>query len=262
MKSVKRLQKNSKIVTQAESCGVPATLPTPSEIPNFMEIGQLSASTRRRQLKDRALKVAAISDTHQHHGAINLPPADVLVCAGDVCLEGTMFEFDGFAEWWNSLEYRYKVLVPGNHDWCFQKKEGTCRAWLPDTIVLIDQLAEIEGRIIWGSPYTPWFYNWAYNVPRGMLHEHWDKIPINLDLLITHGPPHGVLDQARPMLSENLGDNELRHAVEQKKPARHVFGHIHGSGGRLVKVGDTAFHNISVVNEQYKVVRGAEEFTI
>lgn len=206
------------------------------------------------------MRVVAMSDTHQWHD-FPVPDGDLLIHAGDMGLEGNSIELERFSNWWNKLPHEHKVFVPGNHDWIFQRAESNARIFLPTTHVLIDQPVEIEGKKIWGSPYTPWFYDWAFNVPRGMLHEHWDLIPNGLDVLITHGPPFGILDQARPRISSNVGDKELLEAVLEKKPKHHVFGHIHGSYGNMRR-DDTHFYNLSVVNEAYQQVHKPTIFEI
>jgi Icc-related predicted phosphoesterase len=115
----------------------------------------------------------------------------------------------------------------------------------------------IDGKTFWGSPVQPEFCNWAFNVPRGPeIKKYWDGIPDSglVDVLVTHGPPMGILDQAAPHRgSDNLGCEDLMKQVEISKPLVHVFGHIHGGAGQQDYRG-TRFVNASVVNEAYRVV--------
>jgi hypothetical protein len=104
---------------------------------------------------------------------------------------------------------------------------------------------------IYGSPWQPEFYDWAFNLPRNgeEMKAKWDAIPDNTDILITHGPPYGYLDIPGGQ-SIRVGCELLRHRVDEIRPKIHVFGHIHGSHGYYYN-GHTHFFNASVLNEQY-----------
>lgn len=212
------------------------------------------------------MKVVALSDTHQWHKYKPvMPKGDLLAFAGDACLSGSQEEFESFAEWWNGLNYDYKVFVPGNHDWFCQNEEKTARAFMSGTYFLIDQGVEIAGKKIYGSPWQPEFCNWAFNVPRGELKPFWDEIPTGLDLLITHGPPMGICDTTSPKSDEHLGDRELAERLFsmdlKDQPMRHIFGHIHGGSGMTVR-GGIHFHNVAICDEAYRPVHPATEVEI
>lgn len=200
------------------------------------------------------MKVVLISDTHLRHvrGPIDVPPGDVLVHAGDALLSGDLDELGHFARWLDSLPHAHKVFVPGNHDGIFEDAPSIARAALPPEVVcLIDQEATVAGLRIYGSPWQPAFQDWAFNLPRGLqLAEKWDRIPGGLDILVTHGPPAGILDGAR---SERLGCQDLLEAVERTQPRVHVFGHIHPGYGAK-QVGATLFVNASVCDPAYRAV--------
>ncbi len=114
---------------------------------------------------------------------------------------------------------------------------------------------EIDGLKIYGSPWQPRFYDWAFNLNRGAeLEEKWRLIPPDTDVLITHGPPHGILDEVeRQYYIENTGCEELRKRVEMICPKLHVFGHIHCGYGQIEKFG-TEFVNASNCDEEYNPV--------
>jgi len=77
-------------------------------------------------------------------------------------------------------------------------------------------------------------------------------IPNNTDILVTHGPPLGILDQSYPhKYTDHLGCEELLEAVSRVKPKINIFGHIHGGAGYWYNDG-THFVNASVLNEAYK----------
>lgn len=79
---------------------------------------------------------------------------------------------------------------------------------------------------------------------------YWDQIPMGLDVLITHGPPYGILDQTTAG-GKHLGSVELLKTVKAKKPRVHTFGHIHGGAG-IFENGDTKFVNAAYLDEQYR----------
>ena len=61
---------------------------------------------------------------------------------------------------------------------------------------LCDSGLEFEGLKIWGSPYTPTFGKWNFMRNRGdEIKKHWDLIPSDVDILVTHGPPYGIFDE-------------------------------------------------------------------
>lgn len=199
------------------------------------------------------MKIVCISDTHLRHKRfpIDVPEADLLIHAGDACLEGTLPEVLQFFEWWKTLKARHKLFVPGNHDWLFQKSPDLARSCVPSgTILLQDSMAEVEGLKIFGSPWQPEFQNWAFNLPRGLaLKEKWKAIPDGIDILVTHGPPMGVLDWSR-YGKEHVGCGDLREELHRIRPGLHIFGHIHGDYGTVCRDG-IVFVNAAVCDEAY-----------
>ena len=120
-------------------------------------------------------------------------------------------------------------------------------------IYLENSRMELLGLKIWGSPVQPEFNNWSFNVARGTaIRRYWEMIPADTDVLVTHGPPFGVLDQVNPSTA-HLGCEELAKVIEEIKPRLHLFGHIHGGHGSSASNG-TQFVNASVVNEAYRLV--------
>lgn len=211
------------------------------------------------------MRIVCISDTHGLHGRIQVPDGDVLVYAGDLCNTGSEDDVLHFAAWIDRLPHRRKIVIAGNHDWYFQKESRLAQAYLErDVTYLQDSGCEIEGVKFWGSPWQPWFMDWAFNLPRRglMLREKWNLIPVDTDVLITHGPPHGILDQVRvqPLglwspeegsSSGPLGCEELAIRLHAVKPRLHVFGHIHDGYG-VLQGKQTLFINASICTEAYK----------
>ena len=208
------------------------------------------------------MKITFISDTHRaisnpaHRAAITraLDGGPIIVHAGDMSNSGTALEILDFLEWYSSLPYTHKVLIAGNHDWLFEKDPEAAAELLagyPDIVYLNDSEATVEGLRFWGSPVTPYFNNWAFNRRPDEISKHWDLIPEGIDVLVTHGPPAGILDKVDHHLEE-LGCPSLKGAVSRVKPKIHVFGHIHEGRGMRVDSDDVLYINAAVLNWQYK----------
>jgi Icc-related predicted phosphoesterase len=201
------------------------------------------------------MKIIAISDTHNKLDQISVPNGDILIHAGDATGRGMEHEVEEFNEQMGHLPHPIKIFIPGNHDFMFEQEENQARALLTNiTHCLIDESVTVEGIKFYGSPWTPWFHSWAYNLPRGeAIREKWDLIPQDTDVLITHGPPHLIRDMVpRPwtLAVENVGCEELREAVFRIKPKVHVFGHIHEGRG-FTKIEETLFINASCLDGSY-----------
>ena len=209
------------------------------------------------------MKLTIISDTHNKHKHItgDLPGGDVLICAGDISSMGYEHEIREFASWYNKLDnYDHKVFIAGNHDWGFENNVEKVKeiVGLYDTITYLqDQLHTIQDENgtevkIWGSPWQPEFYNWAFNLPRNgeELKAVWDMIPEDVDILITHGPAWGILDDVEGRRGQHLGCELLVERIKQIKPKIHICGHIHTGYGHYYD-GNTHYFNAAVLNERY-----------
>lgn len=199
------------------------------------------------------MKIVAIADTHGQHKSLTIPGGDILIHAGDMSMNGNEYEIVDFLDWFNRQAFEHKVLIAGNHDFYFERKsDEQIKKILPKNILYLqDSWTTINGLTIWGSPITPWFYDWAFNRHRGEpIKKHWDLIPAKTDILITHGPVFRTLD----MISrgENVGCKDLLDKVHEIKPKVHICGHIHESYGTVEKSG-IKFINASVVNEKYEL---------
>lgn len=198
------------------------------------------------------MKIVLISDSHGQHHSLDLPAGDLLVHAGDFSRSGKPDQAKDFLLWLSSQPHRHKIFVAGNHDFIAEQEPALFRSWVSENcIYLEDQLVEVEGLRIWGSPITPWFFDWAFNRHRGKeIRAHWDKIPAGLDLLITHGPPAGILDLTAR--GDRAGCQDLLERIEQTQPKVSVFGHIHEAYGR-VQQGNTLFVNAAVLDLGYRM---------
>lgn len=178
------------------------------------------------------MKIVALADVHNQKPV--LPEGDMLVIAGDLTGHGNLRELARFAAWLRKQPHRHKVLIAGNHDFCLQKwseqQEAENMLGGEGIVYLRDQAVEIEGLKIYGTPWQPWFYDWAFNLERGPeIAAKWELIPEKLDLLITHGPPAGFGDMTDR--GEAVGCADLLRAIELKRPRFMCYGHIHEAPG-------------------------------
>lgn len=199
------------------------------------------------------MKFVAISDTHCRHRSLRLPKGDVLLHAGDISYKSQKAEIVDFLDWFQRQPFTHKIFIAGNHDFFFERQsDAAIRSMLPGNVhYLKEEELVIDGIKIWGSPYTPWFYRWAFNKKRGEeLAAHWRKIPADTDVLLTHGPVYGMLDSN--FNRAHTGDKDLLRKVLEIKPKVHVCGHIHESYG-WVKRKETLFVNACLLNESYEL---------
>lgn len=211
-------------------------------------------------------RITLISDTHTKHKELYLPGGDILIHSGDIMNSGyNVNDIKSFLKWFESQDYEELIFIAGNHDRLFETTENIVHPILesyPLITYLKDNWVEIDGIKIYGSPWQPEFYNWAFNLPRNgqELKDKWDAIPDDTDILITHGPPQTHLDQSgHPWNQPLLGCELLLDRVNQINPKIHVFGHIHGSSG-YKEHNNTHFFNASVLSEDYLLVNDGITF--
>ena len=199
------------------------------------------------------MRIVFISDTHGQHSSLLLPEGDMIIHAGDFTSKGTAAQVNDFLYWFKKLPFRYKIFIGGNHDFLLEEKPDQFREMLlPDFIYLEDSMVEIEGIKIWGSPITPYFFNWAFNRQRGEdIRRYWNMIPEGIDVLVTHGPPYGILDTTAR--GEVVGCKDLTDRINETRPRIHVFGHIHEAYGQ-VQGEHTLFINASCADLKYRMV--------
>lgn len=188
------------------------------------------------------MKILHLSDTHgQHRKLERLPPADIIVHAGDVSMVGESDEILDFIEWFGRLDYKYKIFIAGNHDICL---DGAEIDGLPENChYLCNSGVTIEGLKFWGIPF---FFS---DDVEGRCPEQMRQIPADTDVLITHRPPLGILDTAS---GNTYGCPDMLEAVLRIYPRYHLLGHIHAAHG-IVKAEQTTFVNGALLDEQYRL---------
>ncbi|MBY0231705.1 MAG: hypothetical protein K2W96_20660 [Gemmataceae bacterium] len=204
------------------------------------------------------MRIAAISD--QHGLLPDIPPSDLLLIGGDICPVSNHGEaFQGewldteFRCWLSRVPARKIVGVAGNHDFVFQRQPRLVPRDLPWTY-LEDSGCEWEGLRFWGTPWQPWFFDWAFNLHEPDLVPVWARIPEGTDILVLHGPPHGYGDAVpRAGGVELTGSPSLTERIRQIAPRLAIFGHIHEGRGEW-RLGPTTLANVTLVDVKYQPV--------
>ena len=154
----------------------------------------------------------------------------------------------------------------GNHDYCGELQECAQIDLPGQTHVVIDGLLEIDGLKIWCSPWSNEFMAWAFMKRPAELEEVYARIPAGVDILVSHQPPYGYGDQApadpsQQIEPEHIGSKQLLAAIDRVRPRAVVCGHIHMGYGFYVH-GTTRIYHVSVVDDDYRLVRGATEIVL
>ncbi len=198
-------------------------------------------------------KLVIISDTHTFHNKTKLPKGDILIHAGDAEIRNDM-ELMFFVNWLGTLNFKHIIWIGGNHDFYLEKlfKEGKDPKMPYNIHYLINTGITIEGIKFWGSPFSSQFGNWAFMEHLTELELIWNLIPSDTDIVITHSPAFGILDQVQPSFM-SVGCPALRDKLKEVKPKYHVCGHIHEAFG-IYQDEHTTYINASVLDEYYKMV--------
>ncbi|MEM1136899.1 MAG: metallophosphatase domain-containing protein [Bacteroidota bacterium] len=199
------------------------------------------------------MKIVAISDTHGLHRELVLPKGDVIIHAGDFCDIGNEQHIFDFLTWFGELDFAHKIFIGGNHDFFAAEHPEEFASIIPKGITYLnDSGIIINGVRFWGSPVKPDLVGWAFGKLRGtLMNEHWNHIPNQIDILITHTPPYGILDKPRSGIS--IGCEELSKRLKLLQPRLHIFGHVHASYGQFSKDG-TLYMNASNIHSEKGLV--------
>ena len=225
------------------------------------------------------MRIVCISDTHSLHDNMlhTLPKGDVLIHAGDISNKGGERDVTNFIHWFQNIKgFDCKIFISGNHDFCFERinlphhkgdydwlhnlinQQNLLQSnvhYLEDSFITIETSEFSKPIKFYGSPWQPWFYDWAFNLPRlgTEIQEKWNMIPEDTDVLITHGPPNGYGDLVNNWRqpNSNVGCECLINRIGEIKPLINVFGHIHEGYG-VYNNEDTTFVNASICTSDYK----------
>ena len=229
----------------------------------------------------RKLKLSAISDLHG-----NLPDpsefdeGDVLCICGDIvpldiqrdlvkCIAWFCMKF---VPWTDKLPFKKIIIVFGNHDFFseelgpkhFNSASEVLSMLLPGSIkgehkiqILMDSTYKYMGFTFYGTSWCPDLSSWAWYGGHDKLKDEYEKIPQNVDVLLSHCPPRfgnaGVVLQQGWNWMSNYGCQELAEEIDIKRPSWVFCGHVH-SGDHKVTTIDNSINivNVSMLDENYK----------
>ena len=201
------------------------------------------------------MNICAASDLH---GTLpDIPACDLLLLGGDLCPvsnHGIAFQAEWldttFRRWLAAIPARMIVGVAGNHDFVFERYPELVPRDLRWTY-LQDSGLTWEGLRLWGTPWQPWFFDWAFNLYEPELVGKWALIPPDTDILVLHGPPRTYGDGVpRAGGMDHTGSPSLLRRIEEIAPRLAIFGHIHEGRGEW-RIGRTTLANVTILDEKY-----------
>lgn len=204
------------------------------------------------------ISISIISDMHGEL-PYDLPGGDLLIIAGDCTGSDRLIQWAHFFDWLKKQKYEKKILVAGNHDnYLTILPKPNERGY--DFDYLCDSSVVFKGLKIYGIPYSLTFpflnpHCAAFTGSEEELEAKYDKIPNDVDILISHGPALGVMDQTKT--GEHVGSPSLLRKLMDIKPRLFISGHIHEAydnysvdfNGKMM-----TFVNASIMNEDYEPV--------
>ena len=219
-------------------------------------------------------KICAISDLHGQLQGLKINPVNILFICGDIVPlrmqanipQSLKWFKKEFVSWCNKQPVDQIYMVAGNHDFALTK-EYNVKDILKGTniTILYNESAEYTDEEtdrlykIWGSPNCHIFGNWAFMYPEEYNKEMYERMPKDLDFLITHDAPYGrndVLLQEDCLWAngKHIGNKPLLEVVEERKPKYHFTGHLHSTDHELKDYNGTMTACVSLLNENYKMV--------
>lgn len=202
--------------------------------------------------------ICVVADTHRMHRRVSIPGCDVLIHCGDFCTfrQEDLQTLQDVDAWFDEVDASHVICVGGNHDFALQSGAFLFQ----NAEFLEDRVIEVAGLAVYGSPWCPDLSGFAYFASPEELIERWKRIPSDIDILVTHTPPHGILDLPTSG-NVHLGCPYLLQELNRVRPRLHVFGHVHASHGE-VKNGTTQFINAAVAGGQPYTVRHGGSLTM
>lgn len=248
-------------------------------------------------------KICAISDIHG--SLIDIPECDILCICGDILpldiqkntIESVAWLAGPFQTWLSEAPCEHVVLTWGNHDFIGERlfdygtknicdkqykgmfgHNGEEQSWdlfLNDEYdkitILVDDFVIIDGIKIYGTPWCPELFNWAFYGDTNKLNDKFSLIPDDTDIIITHCPPRfgqqGIVLQYGWNYLKNFGCQELQESINKKfkdstKPVYVLSGHIHSGNHDWEKDGNILYRNVSIKNEDYRIDYSPLVFTM
>jgi len=212
------------------------------------------------------MQLVFISDVHTRHAELVIPACDILISCGDYSFRGEPEVVKGYHEWLAEQPAEHIISINGNHELAVEKDYVKTKALVEATSPRIHMLQQesvvINGIKIYGDATTPYFFNWAWNAGRtpaeAAMHNkpyikhEWDKIPDDVNILVTHGPPYNILDKVK-RTKDGVGCKHLLDRLKSLPALKvHAFGHLHLDGGKTLVQDGITFINAAICNDDYK----------
>lgn len=209
------------------------------------------------------MKTLIISDTHNKHKTIKNIDTDteLIIHCGDATNHYSpyrnVYEWNSFYSWFVNLPIKYKIYVPGNHDSYLYHNISYVKSMLPENFYILDRkFVTINDITFYGDPYTPNFGSWYFMDDEiGLKRTYEMLLDVDIDVVITHGPPFGIRDLAPP--KRHCGSTSLMEFIANTQPKYHLFGHIHDenviiNNNGISVINNTKYINASYVNNEYQ----------
>jgi len=201
-----------------------------------------------------SMKLTIISDTHNQHERFGILSGEVLIHCGDMfnLFSEDEGELESLDDWFGRQNFKLILCIGGNHDLALEERLKAVDQPFQNAVYLQDRAYIYEGKCFYGAPWTPDLSGHAFYRSDAELQLAWQSIPANVDVLITHTPPAGILDVSSRGLK--LGCRHLAKQMSVVSPQFHCFGHVHASSG-ILETESTTYINASSVNSQYELAR-------
>ena len=226
------------------------------------------------------MKICALSDMH---GQLNVKvePCDIVIICGDIIPLGIqrfmtasqMWIEDTFIKWCNNLPCEHVFFIGGNHDFFLEEFNDKVKEIFSkeEKITYLNcEFAEYNGKTIYGTPLCHKFYDWAFMPPdkeQDKIFKKALKEGKKIDILMAHDAPYGtsdvLLQKDCPWANgEHIGSEPLKKFVEKAQPTLVLHGHLHSTNHEKEMLGDSEVYNVSLLDENYRMVYNPQYFTI
>lgn len=214
------------------------------------------------------MKACHLSDTHDVYQDLSMlveADTEIVFITGDLTYKGSNHELKVLLQQLRKLKAKvpHVVVIPGNHEVGCQKRERLWKYCFKRIGVhfLVHESITIEGINIFGTPWTPWFFGWAYQYYNPSYasqtvgeylatgQEVWAAVPENTHVILSHGPPANVLDGCR---NGHVGCPDLAARIRELPNVKYsLFGHVHEGYGTET-IDGVLYSNASIMTGKYK----------
>lgn len=209
------------------------------------------------------MDIILTSDLHGNLPDMSQYSGDMLIIAGDICPNFKWNRFDDrmhqlnwltqiFLPWCATIKVNHILICGSNHDFCFQDTIKDAKDILnydSRIEILIDKPTLIGDKRAYFTPWIPYMEYWAYTANPEKMKLYREVIPNNIQILISHCPPYGILDEVN-----HYGCKILLDRIQQLPKLEQVwFGHCHEDGGKEVEIGGIKYINLSNSIKKIKI---------